>query len=480
MTSNGRPSTSQGLPVSTDGGDTSTFHQHVLENMPGALLVVDHVGNIIYGNRALTQLTGHTLDEGRGTNVMEYIHPLDHEWLIEAFSGVTTSVLEGTAVRGVPVVPESGECAESTPWASVSFRMITAGGDILPVEVTGLSGLHDPTIGGILYDVRPAHNQELMRQVFTGLATSEPVENLLRMVLDMISLPPLKLDAIVLERGDDGAFTPLVTTSPALLELVEKQFGNMPWSGPAPTPQYLDVDDIPNMLGDDLRGLGYQDLWYVSVTSSMMSSTYRIVVCSPERQVPATGTLFRIQRAAELASVVLFRAQADELLRHAANHDGLTGLPNRSGFYSDVVHSMSDNSVAVLYVDIDSLKPVNDQFGHHAGDIVLKAVANRIRSITRVGDHAARLGGDEFAVVLSETGRDGLDLGYAKSVADRLLDAIAKPIDIGGVEVIVSASIGIVVSEEPTQLEHLLSSADAAMYQAKRAGGNQKRVALVG
>ena len=445
--------------------------------MPGALLVVDPEGQIIYGNRALTKLTGHTLEEGQGTNVMEYIHPLDHEWLIEAFAGVTTSVIDGTAVRGIATYDDD---ADATPWASVSFRMITASGDILPVEVTGLSGLHDPSIGGILYDVRPAHSQELMRRVFTGLATSEPVENLLRMVLDMLSLPPLKLDAIVLERGDEGAFTPVVSTSPELLELVDKQFGYMPWSGPAPTPQYLDVDDIPNMLGDDLRALGYQDLWYVSVTSSMMSSTYRIVVCSPERQIPSTGTLFRIQRAAELAGVVLFRAQADELLRHAANHDGLTGLPNRSGFYSNVVESMSNNSVAVLYVDIDGLKPVNDRFGHHAGDIVLKAAANRIRSITRVDDHAARLGGDEFAVMLSETVRDDFDSGYAQSVADRLLDAIAKPIDIGGIDVVVSASIGIVVSEEPAQLEHLLSTADAAMYQAKRAGGNQKRVALVG
>jgi len=397
----------------------------------------------------------------------------DEQWATLDFAGDTGQI-------GITNGPESRDCEGSTPWASVSFRMITACGDILPVEVTGLSGLHDPRIGGILYDVRPARDQELMRQVLTGLATSEPVQNLLRLVLNMISLPPLKLDAIVLERGDSGAFTPVVTTSPDLLALVDKQFGNMPWSGPAPTPQYLDVEDIPHMLGDDLRALGYQDLWYVSVTSSMMSSTYRIVVCSPERRMPATGTLFRIQRAAELASVVLFRAQADELLRHAANHDGLTGLPNRSGFYSNVVDSMSDSSVAVLYVDIDSLKPVNDQFGHHSGDIVLKAVANRIRSITRVGDHAARLGGDEFAVVLSETSRDDLDLGYAQSVADRLLDVIAKPIDIGGVDVIVSASIGIVVSDEPAQLEQLLLSADAAMYQAKRAGGNQQRVALAG
>lgn len=457
---------------------SSPFHRQLLDNMPAALLVVDSDGQILYGNRALTKLTGHTLEAGQGTNVMKYIHPLDHEWLIEAFSGVTTSVLEGTAVRGIPVVNETTQLDESTPWASVSFRMITADGDILPVEVTGLSGLHDPAVGGIVYDVRPAQGQELMRQVFTGLATSEPVENLLRLVLDMISLPPLQLDTIVLELGSEGTFTPVVTTSPALLELVGKQFGHMPWTDSATTPQYLDVDDIPFMLGDDLRALGYQDLWYVSVTSSMMSSTYRIVVCSTERQMPATGTLFRIQRAAELAGVVLFRAHADELLRHAANHDGLTGLPNRAGFHSKAVTSLSESSVAVLYVDIDGLKPVNDQFGHHAGDIVLKSAANRIRSITRVGDHAGRLGGDEFAVLLSETGRTDLDLAYAQRVADRLLDAMSKPIDIGGVEVVVSASIGIVVSDEPAQLEALLSTADAAMYQAKRAGGNQQRAAL--
>lgn len=153
--------------------------------------------------------------------------------------------------------------------------------------------------------------------------------------------------------------------------------------------------------------------------------------------------------------------------------DDLTGLARRPLFVDRVRHAASQRgatgSLAVLYLDLDDFKAVNDQLGHAAGDAVLVAVAHRITPLLRAGDTACRLGGDEFAVLL--TGLDGAD--RASLVAGRLLDALREPVPVPGGVVEVRASVGIVVAQPGDDVASLLADADAAMYDAKRTGGNR-------
>ena len=167
------------------------------------------------------------------------------------------------------------------------------------------------------------------------------------------------------------------------------------------------------------------------------------------------------------------RRTLEDQLRHQAFHDALTGLSNRALFIDRVEHALarirSEDSPtpAVAFIDLDDFKLVNDSLGHGAGDEVLRAVADRLRSCLRSGDTPARLGGDEFAVLLE----DAPDVHAVVEVAERILDALHEPVIVDGHEVYARASIGIATRRGPTTTpDELLRNADLAMYTAKANG----------
>jgi diguanylate cyclase (GGDEF)-like protein len=160
-----------------------------------------------------------------------------------------------------------------------------------------------------------------------------------------------------------------------------------------------------------------------------------------------------------------------EQLHHQAHHDPLTGLANRILFTEQVKHAASTartGEVAVLFIDLDDFKAVNDSLGHAAGDELLSAVASRLRGCVRPDDLVARLGGDEFAVLV----RDALDARTAAvGVAQRIMTAFEAPITVAGEEVHSRLSVGIATGEgERSSVEELIGDADVAMYEAKTSG----------
>lgn len=170
------------------------------------------------------------------------------------------------------------------------------------------------------------------------------------------------------------------------------------------------------------------------------------------------------------------RVDAERRLHELATHDTLTGLPNRA-LLGERVQQMLDacpcgSSVAVLFLDLDRFKEVNDSFGHEMGDVLLCEVAARLRKVIRPTDIIARLGGDEFVVAAHcPSGQAG-----AARIADKLLDVLTAPVTVGGSDVIVGASIGISLYPQDAQSrEVLFQSADTAMYRAKGAGRNRYR-----
>ena len=167
------------------------YYRRVLDHMPSPLIVVDANGEIVYGNRAMIELSGWALADGVGTNILSYLHPDDVRWVTDAFLAVTSA-------------PGADALEDDPPWAAIHFRIIARDGSVVPLEVTGTGGLADDVVSGVIYDVRPARSHDLLRQTLIGSAAGEDVDALLGHVVRTISVPPLELDAAVLEPDPDG------------------------------------------------------------------------------------------------------------------------------------------------------------------------------------------------------------------------------------------------------------------------------------
>jgi diguanylate cyclase (GGDEF)-like protein/PAS domain S-box-containing protein len=177
-------------------------------------------------------------------------------------------------------------------------------------------------------------------------------------------------------------------------------------------------------------------------------------------------------RMAGSMSDITDRRRAEVQLQHDAMHDSLTGLPNRALFMDRVDQALqrglrdSNASCAVLFLDIDRFKLVNDSLSHGFGDRLLVALAGRLTGVLRPGDTVARIGGDEFTLLLE----GGVDAEGATAVAERVRNSLARPFSVEGTELFVTASIGIAMSSPTTAAADLLRNADIAMYDAKRRG----------
>jgi diguanylate cyclase (GGDEF)-like protein/PAS domain S-box-containing protein len=173
--------------------------------------------------------------------------------------------------------------------------------------------------------------------------------------------------------------------------------------------------------------------------------------------------------------------QSQTRLHYLANHDALTGLPNRALFHEklqEAIHwaDQSDRVIALLFIDLDGFKQVNDTLGHSVGDQLLKSVAKRLVSCLRASDTVARLGGDEFTVILPGS----LRLAAVERVATKVIQTLAQPFNFNGHAVEISGSVGISLYPDPCHtLEELIDTADAAMYDAKTSGKNRYRVGKV-
>lgn len=176
-----------------------------------------------------------------------------------------------------------------------------------------------------------------------------------------------------------------------------------------------------------------------------------------------------------MASDISERKVAEEKIWHFANFDVLTGLPNRRMFKDKLEYEIQQahrttNRVALLFIDLDKFKEVNDLLGHSIGDLLLREAAQRIKSCVRQADTVARLGGDEFTVILNDLNSHG----HVEQVAQTILDCMTQPFGFKNESAYISASIGITIfPDDATCAEELIRKADQALYVAKNAGRNQ-------
>jgi diguanylate cyclase (GGDEF)-like protein/PAS domain S-box-containing protein len=172
------------------------------------------------------------------------------------------------------------------------------------------------------------------------------------------------------------------------------------------------------------------------------------------------------------------RFELEQQLKHQAFHDALTGLANRALLQDRLRHTVERSrrdgtEFAVLFIDLDDFKTVNDSLGHAIGDALLRTVARRIRTTVRTQDTAARLGGDEFAILI-----EGVeDHSLVEAVAERLVAALCEPVRVGGAELLVAGSVGLAYGSGRTKdVEDVMRNADLALYEAKGTGKNRYMV----
>jgi diguanylate cyclase (GGDEF)-like protein/PAS domain S-box-containing protein len=168
------------------------------------------------------------------------------------------------------------------------------------------------------------------------------------------------------------------------------------------------------------------------------------------------------------------RMEIQEKLHHMATHDLLTNLPNKLTIVDRLTHAIEQSkrnklNIAVMFLDLDQFKHVNDSLGHHTGDALLKIVALKLQKSIRSSDSVGRFGGDEFTIIM-----EGIrDTSEVSVIAQKILDAVSEPVVIGGYEIITSTSIGVTIyPDDSDNVDSLLKNADVAMYRAKSKGGH--------
>jgi diguanylate cyclase (GGDEF)-like protein/PAS domain S-box-containing protein len=434
-------------------------HAALLQQSSDLVVVLDERGRVVDATPGVTRVLGWETDAIIGADVFDVAHPDDRERQL--------------GVLGVVVdVPGPTEAAE--------FRITTASGETVWIEARANNLLHDPAVRGIVVtgrDITERHRAaellEAENAVLAGIAAGASLASILERICRLVES---------------------ATSGIASVWRLEPELGLVFWAGPSMPEGVFDVDHqamggepdtwVPYLVDridvadarthPQWRGwrevaerFGVAGSWSRAIVDPHGVIVGAFVVYLGELREPSRREGQVIELATKLAGVALDRDRASEAMAHAAMHDALTGLPNRRLFLERLATSLRrGESTAVLFVDLDDFKHVNDSTGHAAGDRLLQEAALRLQAGLRPSDTIARLGGDEFAVLC----RDVADGERAGAVARRVLAALDDPFVVARREFHVTASIGIALAERESTSTSLLRDADAAMYRAKADG----------
>jgi diguanylate cyclase (GGDEF)-like protein/PAS domain S-box-containing protein len=419
----------------------------LVENSAEVVALIDATGVTLYTSRAVQDILGEPVEEMIGRNVFERVHPDD--------LAMTRSELKKClAQAGVAV--------------SAEFRMRHRDGSWRVLEAVGVNRLDDPAVHAIVVNYRDVTERN---------RTQEWIEELNRYLQRQIQEFRTLLEVIPV--GIAIARDPAckqIEANPALRRLLGTVPGqNASFSPPESEPRLrvelwrdgepLDPAEMPMQIAAS-QGVEIVDLEMDVVRDGRTVAT---IIGSATPLFDESG---RPRGAIGAALDISERKRSEEQIRRIAYHDVLTGLPNRLLLNDRLALAVAqanrlDRGLAVLFLDIDRFKLINDSLGHTAGDRLIQHVAERLRACVREGDTVARLGGDEFMLLLP-----GVDqVVDAAKLAEKVLESVRGHFQLEGREIFASASIGVAVyPDDGRDAETLVKNADTALYRAKERG----------
>ena len=397
------------------------------QNSSDLITLMGVTGTIRYQSPSVERILGYGQDETVGDSVFEYVHPGD-------LSKVEMAFAEGLK--------------DHLRRPSVEYRFRHKDGSWRWIESVGSNMLADPEVGGYVVNSRDVTARRTAEERYRRLAERIPV-------VPYIEEPDEK----------DSSIYHVTYMSPRIEEILGYPVGRFMddpgfWSG------VIHPKDLGAVLAEDER---------VDETGEPFSMEYRVISADGEIVWVKDEALLVRNEAGEplywqgILTDVTKSKELEEELKRRAFHDQLTGLPNRQLFVERIATALgraerSGHKVAVLFIDLDGFKVVNDSLGHEAGDRLLVAIGKRLRWRLRPEDTLARFGGDEFAVLLEEVTRSD----DATRVACRITESLEQPFVVEERKLFVNASIGVALSTaRTTSPEDLLRDADTAMYLAK-------------
>lgn len=438
----------------------------VADASDSAVMISDANPYIVYVNAGFCRMFGWTPDEVLGRRPVSLLAPEKDAAYAQQY--------RDTLAAGLPV--EREEIVEGRDgqryWVNIISNPIMD--DIGQWQMTVT----------ILTNITQAKMHEVLQHsVMEAMARERPLTEVLELICEEVERIAPEVVASILEVDENGLLHPLAAPSLAL-EYQQKLDGVAigPAVGSCGTAAWRKepvwVDDIASdPLWADYRDLvlplGLRGCWSAPVLNAQdrVVGTFAFYF----RRTPQDCSMQFYRRLVEacqhLCGLALEREQTRRRIRQLAFYDALTGLPNRSLLQARADQAIATvtregGNLAVLFIDLDRFKHVNDSLGHSAGDELLRQVAARIQGVLRESDIAGRQSGDEFVVVLP-----GCDANDATAVAERLLQLLAEPFSLIGTSLQISGSIGIAMyPNDGRDMETLMSRADMAMYQAKSSG----------
>lgn len=430
----------------------------VLEGLPDGVVVIDQAATVLWMNTRFLHLTGWTREELVGRNGLEMLDP---EQLADAVEALAIAV-------DSPYVLPPG-----------SYRLAHRDGGFVSLELHAAPVDPSDPASPIAMLARPIEYRVVMTEGIEVLNAGGPIDDMARYIVDRIGWVG---GAISIAYDDDltGERRAVSSGLPSALDGSQPAAdGVAPWDEVLTTGQPVErpLDELPPTLRDAAKQHGF-----VSCTADAVvdpgGRAAVIVLWFDFEAPPSYRFLFREEPRYLLLRLALERRHYHRALQLAASQDHLTGLANRVTFFDALEREPKERRAAALYIDLDDFKPINDTYGHLAGDAVLEEMGRRLRAAVRPTDLVARLGGDEFAVLC----RDVSTEASAEILAQRIHESVTVPVPLAddGRTGRVGASIGVAIAAEAgTDPMVLLDQADRLLRELKRQGKDGWRSAVV-
>lgn len=409
------------------------FFEALVRDNSDMISVIDMAGRFVFISEAATRILGLKIEDWVGRDGFDLIHPDD---IGVAAESLATTVASESGVR-----------------EPLLLRLRHADGSWKDVEIITNNMVDDPDVGGLVIAARDMSERQRSKQ------TAMEARDLFEQAFDRAPIGMLIVD-------NDGTIR---RTNRSFAEMLGVSL------------QELNSRNLISLAHRDDRALAIREATAIVSGEDRPAFEVRFVRSDgTDAWARVTGTLITDTTGRALHSVVQVEDVTEqqtlrEELERAALHDPLTGLLNRAGLEAsyDEFLAAEPGESAFFLIDLDGFKPVNDSYGHHVGDLLLKYVAKRLADTIRGEEIIARIGGDEFVAHV----RGVADAREALAIAERIRSAIAEPFGIDARQVTVSGSVGVALLVGPVELEQALISSDRASYEAKRAGGNQVSLA---